>query len=145
PYLREDLPHVPVAFEPGGTTIGPLIIPGRTACLACRDAHERDRDPAWPAMHAQLVAATSVPITGARTAEAAVLVARILIESGNAKRTKSVRISPDGRRVWHAVTFHAECRCREQSFQSPERTAIAAAPGDRPHETRKDQAFAQRA
>lgn len=144
-YLREDLTHLPVAFEPGGTTVGPLVIPGRTACLACRDAHERDRDPAWPGMHAQLVAATSAPIRAASAAEAAGLVARILTEPGNAKRTKSVRISPDGRRVWRAVTLHEECRCREQSFRSPEGTATVVDLLDQPHATTKDQASARRA
>lgn len=145
PYLRDDLTHVPVAFEPSGAAVGPLVVPGRTACLSCRDAHERDRDAAWPAMHAQLIAATSTPITAARTAEAAGLVARILVEPGTAKRTKSVRISPDGRRVWNAVTFHEECRCREQSFRSPEGTAKAADRLARPHATRSDPGFARRA
>jgi bacteriocin biosynthesis cyclodehydratase domain-containing protein len=36
--------------------IGPLVLPGRTACLRCVDAHRRDRDPAWPAVAAQLAA-----------------------------------------------------------------------------------------
>lgn len=144
-YLRDDLTHLPVAFEPGGTIVGPLVIPGRTACLACRDAHERDRDAAWPSMHAQLVAATSTPITAARVAEAAGLVARILTEPGNAKRTKSVRIRPDGRRVWRAVTLHEECQCREQSFQSPAGTATAVAPFVQPSATMTDPAFARRA
>jgi len=145
PYLRDDRTHLPVAFEPGGTTVGPLVIPGRTACLACRDAHERERDAAWPVMHAQLVAATSTPITAAHVVEAAGLVARILAEPGKAKRTKSVRISPDGRRVWSAVTLHEECRCLEQSFRSPGGTGKAAAPLARQHATTRDPEFARRA
>lgn len=117
-YLQDDLVHVPVGFEPGGTTVGPLIVPGRTPCLACRDAHERDLDPAWPRLHAQLIGATSTPITTARTVEAAALIARILFDAENATHAKSARITPDGRRVWREARFHAECRCREPSFRS---------------------------
>lgn len=127
-HLREDITHLPIAFETGSTTVGPLIVPGRTPCLACRDGHERDRDPAWPSLHTQLIGTTSGHVTAARTAEAAALAARILAEPGRSNSAKSVRISPDGRRVWRSVRFHAECRCREQSFRSPEGTATAAAP-----------------
>lgn len=134
-HLRDDVAHLPIAFEVGGTSVGPLVVPGRTPCLSCRDAHERERDPAWPVLHAQLVGAASGRITAARTAEAAALAARILADPGRANVVKSVRISPDGRRVWRSVRFHAECRCREQSFRSPEGTGTAAAPLDRPRET----------
>ena len=34
--------------------IGPLVVPGRTSCLHCADLHRCDRDPAWPALSAQL-------------------------------------------------------------------------------------------
>jgi hypothetical protein len=144
-YLRDDLPHVPVAFEPGTTVVGPLIVPGRTPCLACRDAHERDRDPAWPGMHAQLIGADAGRITAARTAEAASLLARMLGDADVAKRTKSVRVSPDGHRAWREARFHEECRCRDQSSRSPGGTATVGAPRALPSATRSAPAFARRA
>ena len=153
-YLRDDVPHLPVAFEPGATTVGPLIIPGESPCLSCRDAHERDRDASWPMLHAQLVGATSSRITAARTAEAAALAARILAAPSHAPSThntqyaqnmQSVRVSPAGRHVWQSVTFHAECRCREQSFRSPRETAKAAAQLAPPHETTTAPASVRRA
>ena len=127
-YLRDDLTHIPIAFEPGGIIAGPLIIPGDTPCLTCRDGHERDRDPAWPRLHAQLIGAQAGRITAARTAEAAGLVARILAEPDSAKRPSSVRVTPDGHRAWREAAFHEECRCREQSFRSPPGTATAGGP-----------------
>lgn len=136
-YLRDDLAHAPIAFEPGSTTIGPLIIPGATPCLSCRDAHERERDPAWPSMHAQLIGATSMPITAAHTAEAAGLIARVLGEADGSKLTKSVQIRPDGRRVWREATFHEECLCREQTCRSPRGTGTADAPPVLPSATRR--------
>lgn len=142
-YLHDDLVHLPVAFEPGAVVIGPLIVPGRSPCLACRDAHERDRDPAWPAMHAQLIGAHCGRITTARTAEAAGFIARLLRETDAGPR--SVRVSPDGRRTWREARFHAECRCREQSFRSPPGTATAGAPPALPIATTSARASARRA
>lgn len=144
-YLRDDVAHLPVAFEPGATTVGPLVVPGRTPCLACRDGHERDRDASWPSLHAQLVGATSGHITAARTAEAATLMARILAEPGRGKRTKVVRVSPAGRHVWQTVKFHEECRCREQSFRSQQENVTVDAPIDRLHETTTVSASVRRA
>lgn len=144
-YLRDDLAHLPISFEPGGTTVGPLIVPGRTPCLSCRDAHERDRDPAWPSMHAQLIGATSVPITAAHTAQAAGLAARVLGEADGSKLTKSVRVSPDGHRVWREATFHEECLCREQTCRSPRETVTDGAPLAPPSATRRARESLRRA
>lgn len=144
-YLREDLTHLPVAFEPGGTTIGPMVVPGLTPCLSCRDAHERDRDAAWPSMHAQLIGATAVAITPVRTIEAAALVARLLGEVDGAKLTKSVRISGDGRRLWSEVKFHADCQCRAQTSRSPRGTAKGDDPPAQKSATTTAPAFLRRA
>jgi bacteriocin biosynthesis cyclodehydratase domain-containing protein len=59
PRLVRDLhdagiPHLLVRVRDGAGLIGPLVIPGRTSCLACADLHRSDRDAAWPAVAAQL-------------------------------------------------------------------------------------------
>lgn len=144
-YLREDVAHLPVAFEPGAMTIGPLVVPGQTPCLSCRDGHERDRDASWPSLHAQLVGATSGKITAARTAEAAALVARILSASEGLDSAKSVRVSPDGHHVWRSLTFHAECQCRGQLLRSPQENETAVSHLAPPRETTKETAYARRA
>ncbi len=46
--------HLPVRVRDGIGLVGPLVIPGVTSCLSCADLHRRDRDPAWPAVAAQL-------------------------------------------------------------------------------------------
>lgn len=48
------LPHLPVRVRDGVGVVGPLVIPGVTSCLVCVDLHRTDRDPAWPALAAQL-------------------------------------------------------------------------------------------
>lgn len=47
-------PHLPVRMRDGTGFVGPLVIPGVTSCLSCVDRHRTDRDPAWPALAAQL-------------------------------------------------------------------------------------------
>lgn len=44
--IREDLPHLLLAGVAGRARLGPFVVPGRTACLYCVDAHQADRDPA---------------------------------------------------------------------------------------------------
>jgi hypothetical protein len=46
--------HLVVRLEAGLGSVGPLVVPGHTSCLACADLHRRDRDPAWTALAVQL-------------------------------------------------------------------------------------------
>lgn len=140
PYLRDDTSHLPIAFDQSGTTIGPLVIPGVSPCLACRDAHEVERDSAWPRMHAQLVGRGAGPISAGRIAEAAVLAARLLSapEAGEV-----VRVGVDGARVRSRVSFHEECRCRALSSPSPRESATEPAPRGPQISTTRSRAFAR--
>jgi hypothetical protein len=52
--LRADLPHLVVRQAGEAVIVGPLVVPGRTACLACTDLTRRDADPAWPSLLDQL-------------------------------------------------------------------------------------------
>jgi bacteriocin biosynthesis cyclodehydratase domain-containing protein len=47
--------HLPVRLRDGTGVVGPLVLPGRSACLRCLELHRRDREPAWPGVAAQLV------------------------------------------------------------------------------------------
>lgn len=140
-YLRDDVPHLPVAFERDATTVGPLVIPGETPCLSCRDAHERERDPAWPMLHAQLVGRSAGMIAATRVAGAAELVGRIL-RTPLAAAGLTVRVSPDGRRSWRSVRHHEECRCREMSSRSRSGSATRISPPGPPTATTTPPAFA---
>ncbi len=142
-YLRDDTPHLPVALERGRTTVGPLIVPGESPCLSCRDGHERDRDSHWPRMHAQLIGRPAGPISLARIADAARLVARLLLSDSEAGTY--VEVSADGHRVWRSVTFHEECRCRDLSSRSLPGTAMEPALLVRPSAPTTLRAYAQRA
>lgn len=118
--LCNDRAHLPIAFEIGGTTVGPLVRPGTSPCLSCRDEHERARDAAWPLLHAQLVGRSAGSVAPTRIIEAVGLAARLINEHDADPETgRMVRISADGRRRWRAVRFHEACRCRDRSSRSP--------------------------
>lgn len=53
--LDDGVAHLPVRLRDGVGVVGPLVLPGRTACLRCLDMHRADRDPGWPGVAAQLV------------------------------------------------------------------------------------------
>lgn len=55
--LSDRTAHLTVAVREGTVVIGPLVLPGATSCLQCADLHRTDRDPRWPTVAAQLVAA----------------------------------------------------------------------------------------
>ena len=144
-YLRDDVTHLPVAFERGRVSVGPLVTPGATPCLACRDAQERDRDPAWPRLHAQLIERDAGLISAARVAEAALMAAQVLALSGTSDETSTIGVSANGSRAWRPVTFHEDCRCRARWYPSqPGNATEPAHPGLR-SETTSAPASARRA
>jgi hypothetical protein len=53
---RQRLAHLAVCIGEAIGVVGPLVQPGRTACLRCLDLARADRDPAWPLILAQLPA-----------------------------------------------------------------------------------------
>lgn len=48
------LAYLPVLVRDGAVLVGPLVPPGGKPCLNCLDLYRTDRDPAWPALAAQL-------------------------------------------------------------------------------------------
>lgn len=124
--LAADRPHLPIAFDAGGASIGPLVAPGRTPCLSCRDLQLADADPAWPRLHAQLIGRAGGRISASRVALAAPLVTELLREANPGSRV--VRVSADGQRHRHPVAFHEGCLCRAVSPGSQPENETASAP-----------------
>lgn len=58
-WVREDVPHLVVRLVEGAAVVGPLVVPGRSACLRCLDAHHADDDPVWPLLVEQYARAAS--------------------------------------------------------------------------------------
>ncbi|MDO8122682.1 thiamine biosynthesis protein ThiF [Isoptericola sp. b490] len=57
PLRDAGVPHLSVLVREASVLVGPLVVPGSTACLTCAELHRADADPAWPLVAAQLVAA----------------------------------------------------------------------------------------
>ena len=51
--MRDRVPHLVVRAEEAIGVVGPLVLPGRSACTRCIDLSKADRDPAWPTILAQ--------------------------------------------------------------------------------------------
>ena len=61
--MRGQIPHLAAAAGEAIGVVGPLVVPGTSACLRCLDLARTDRDPAWPLILAQL-AGPDAPGTG---------------------------------------------------------------------------------
>ncbi|MGN5635499.1 ThiF family adenylyltransferase [Streptomyces sp. AC154] len=53
PWVASGTPHLYAGVIEATGFVGPLVLPGGTACAGCLDLHRRDRDPQWPRMLAQ--------------------------------------------------------------------------------------------
>jgi hypothetical protein len=52
--VRQQLPHLAATGSEAIGVVGPLVVPGQSACLRCLDLARAERDPAWPMILAQL-------------------------------------------------------------------------------------------
>jgi bacteriocin biosynthesis cyclodehydratase domain-containing protein len=74
-------PYLEVYLRDGSVVVGPLVVPGQPPCGYCLYLHRQDRDPAWPALAAQLATgrpgtepcAVTTALTGAAYAAEEVL------------------------------------------------------------------------
>jgi len=108
PWLRRDVPHLPVVVG-DRITVGPLVIPGETACLHCVGLARRDADPAWPAIATQLHGRPAPALSRTAVAEAAAFVARHL---GPEAPGTSWELDPrDGSISVARWERHPECSC----------------------------------
>ncbi len=77
-WLRRDIAHLPIVFGEVAVTIGPLVVPGVTACLACIERQRAADDGAWSAVAAQLWGRTAPTGTVALATEASIEALRLL-------------------------------------------------------------------
>lgn len=113
-WLQRDIPHLPLVADDSSVTLGPLVVPGRSACLHCAALHRRDDDPAWPAIAAQLARHPAPAGHPVRTASAIAHAARLITAAlaGTAEAGREVRLTGDGERLSErTVAPHPECRC----------------------------------
>ncbi len=59
--LSQDTVHIPVVTDDRSITVGPLVLPGHTACGLCHELHVRDATPSWPKIRGSLGATEAIP------------------------------------------------------------------------------------
>ncbi len=111
-------PHLLVRVRADRVALGPFVVPGRTACLRCEDAHHTDSDPRWPLLLAQL---SDAGPRDAETVEPVLLTwagawaARDLAThaEGGRPATWSARVCVDADLTLHrdALLRHPHCGC----------------------------------
>lgn len=119
---RDAVPHLLAEVRDTVGVVGPLVLPGRSACLRCLDLARTDRDPGWPAVAAQLSSPGRVPpacdgpLAAAVAAQAALQVLALLDGGTVATVGGSLELALPGwrwrRRSWPA---HPACDCRWQA------------------------------
>lgn len=122
---RRAVPHLLVGVREDRGLVGPLVVPGLSACLHCADLHRTDRDPAWPLLLAQLSGETegAMPYDGALAAAVvAVAGAQVLchLDGGHADTVGGLLelVLPGYRVRRRSFPPHPTCRCREQPLRS---------------------------
>lgn len=53
-FSIKEIPQLSVVVQEASTMVGPLVLPGHSACLRCLDLHRTDLDASWPVLLAQL-------------------------------------------------------------------------------------------
>ncbi len=129
PHLRADRVHLPVLVGGGGIVVGPLIVPGVTACTTCLHLERRDADRAWPMLALQLLSAGAPVPAPELVHESAAAMVRILGHA-DAAEGRSVTLTAEGERRQMVHRPHGECGCR-----APEGNVTAPAPFSRSRQT----------
>ncbi|MGN9913310.1 TOMM precursor leader peptide-binding protein [Phytohabitans sp. LJ34] len=126
-YGQRRLAHLVVGVRDAVAVVGPLVLPGGAPCLNCLELHRRDRDPAWPALAAQLAGDARPEPCSAPTLLAAAAYAAseaLLYLDGEPPDTVggAIEISAPGRTRRRAWPPHPSCGCvrrgRQRAFTS---------------------------
>ena len=130
PWLRRDIPHLPVVFGDDGAQVGPFVdspyasppladddaAHDQGPCLRCLSLERRDLDPAWPAIAVQLDAHAPAPEPTLLSAQVAALAARWVdarVRAGDRSRAgTSIRVHRDGSVSEQTHSAHPLCGCR---------------------------------
>lgn len=111
----DGLPHLLISADEHGVDVGPLVVPGLTACAGCVAHHARERDPAWPALLLQLEArrpwVDPRVLTEAAGAAARLILTELSRTSDAAPVSASWRFEPLRSPQRRDVAPHPTCGC----------------------------------
>ena len=115
--------HLAASAREAIGVVGPLVVPGQSACLGCVELARSDRDPAWPFILAQAAGQAAQPVACAATLATAVAAQAVsqvlscldLAQPATAVTNATLELVAPGwqwrRRSWPR---HGRCRCSTQ-------------------------------
>ena len=114
--VREDQPHLVVTLLPDRARLGPFVLPGRTACLRCLDAHLTEDDARRPVVIEQVEAASApCPCDPVLAHAALALAARELVTYAEGDRpatwSATFTLTADLGQPVHRWPRHPHCGC----------------------------------
>ncbi len=114
-FMAAGRAHLPVWWRGGLPHLGPLVVPGTTACLRCVDAHEAEADPRRPLLVEQACRESALPRDPVLLALATAWVVRDVQRwaEGEVPTTWSatVRLGPGGPPLVTSWARHPHCGC----------------------------------
>ena len=122
--VADGIAHLSVVVRDTDALVGPLVLPGRTACLRCLDLHRCDADPDWPAVlgqFAQRPAGRAGRVLPEETATAAVLAGLVALQvfthlDGGAPSSLGATLElllPEGVVQQRRWSPHPQCGCAD--------------------------------
>ncbi|WP_166442072.1 hypothetical protein [Nakamurella flava] len=132
---RDRVPHLGVVAGIGRVVVGPLVLPGRTSCLACAHRHRVDADPEWPTVLRSLLDRRSPTPAAVTVAMATALAAAQILDHVDHLRCPgtvdgtlewNVGEATPRRRTW---VPHPTCGCRDLLDPPANATRFAGADG----------------
>ncbi|WP_427018700.1 ThiF family adenylyltransferase [Pseudarthrobacter sp. P1] len=118
--MRRDQPHLLVLLREQDGTVGPLVLPGATACAECVERHRADADPQWLGLCASLSRSPALgedAPTALSLAGAAARAALLFLDGGAAPAALSAVLTlraADGGWSRREYLPHPDCGCQFQ-------------------------------
>lgn len=129
-FMVHDTTHVPLALGAAMAHVGPVVLPGVTACVTCIHLDRRDREPTWPIVAAQALVRPALGWDLALVTESLRVAGALLTHVTDPslrqpESTHSVTVrSRDVHREWTEHRPHSDCSC--QSLEEIETPAARA-------------------
>ena len=142
--LGQRTTHLCTRLRDGVGIVGPLVLPGRSACLGCLELHRTARERSWPVVSAQLIGRRGSAEQACVVATAALATAQAIAALEGATGRAGVPPTLDAtleldvgagrmlRRSWPAVPG---CRCGAAAASDPEGAGGAAVAEANEHES----------
>lgn len=119
--------HLWAHLRDGRAVVGPLVDPGRTACLRCHDLFRTAGDPAWPDLTVQWEQAPPAPVSPSVTLLAGLVVRQVhqwLVGQAQAGWGATLEERPTGTVDWELWPMHPDCGCALGPVQRPSKVRV---------------------